>query len=285
MTDRPKATSFHYGRDYQLFQAEKFRERYNNHWKLRYDLAQGLLERYALPRLAGKPKDQIVVVDIGCSIGTFAIEYAKLGYRSFGIDFDPNALEVARELAKEEKVAPEFVCGDIADWDYRLPKIDIAFCMDIFEHLHDDELGSFLTAVRKQLSPAGSLVFHTYPTQYNHVVYGRPAVRLALRPFRYLPSSGFNRVLKACASLLDIGHLIRQGMTYRELIKQTGHCNPTTAERLADILKRSYFEVKNLESSNLYPFKGSISALFSRQPLTHRNLYGVAVPQPDQPGC
>ncbi len=36
-------------------------------------------------------------MDVGCSIGTFAIEFAAKGYRSFGIDFDQTALDIARD--------------------------------------------------------------------------------------------------------------------------------------------------------------------------------------------
>jgi 2-polyprenyl-3-methyl-5-hydroxy-6-metoxy-1,4-benzoquinol methylase len=73
-------------------------------------------------------------------------------YQCYGIDFDPIVLEIASQLAKEENVSPKYVCGNIADWTSAFPPIDIAVCFDIFEHLHDDELGSFLTSIRKQLS-------------------------------------------------------------------------------------------------------------------------------------
>ena len=106
-------------------------------------MANRLVSQYALPRLGHKSTSDIIVTDVGCSIGTFAIEFAKLGYRSYGVDFDPEALTQARRLCEEEKTHAEFICGDIANWNKQLPPIDIAICFDIFEHLHDDELGSF----------------------------------------------------------------------------------------------------------------------------------------------
>ncbi|MFH0911236.1 MAG: class I SAM-dependent methyltransferase, partial [Planctomycetota bacterium] len=176
MTTAKEAASA-YGEAYQRGQAEKYRNRRNNHWRFRIELAHRLFERYAAPRFRGRPREDIVVVDAGCSIGTFAIEFARMGYRSFGVDFDPSALKVARELAGEEKVSPEFVCGDVAEWDDSLPPIDILVCFDLFEHLPDGELGVFLSAVKKRLSARGCILFHTFPTQYDYLLYAKGFLR------------------------------------------------------------------------------------------------------------
>src|SRR5438046_1211256 len=97
-----KPTSAAYGRAYQEHQAAKYRDRANNHWKTRIALAEDLLERFVMPRLAGRAPASIVSVDVGCSIGTFAIEMARRGFRSIGIDLDARALEIAQVLATEE---------------------------------------------------------------------------------------------------------------------------------------------------------------------------------------
>lgn len=274
--DLLKSTSFEYGKTYQLKQAEKYRNRKSNHWRHRIALAQRLVEHHARPRLQGRSNGDIVIVDVGCSIGTFAIEFAKMGYRSYGIDFDESALEIARQLAREEDVSPEFICGDISDWSKKFPSIDVAVCFDIFEHLHDDELGSFLIGIKKQLSKQGSLVFHTYPTQYSHIFFNRRSyVRDLLLPFKHLPPSKFNVVVKAYSCILDIWLLLSKGTTKNESIKLSGHCNPTTTERLADILRRAGYEIIFMKSSNLYESNGSIPLRFPHQFIAHGNIYGV----------
>jgi 2-polyprenyl-3-methyl-5-hydroxy-6-metoxy-1,4-benzoquinol methylase len=275
----PKSTSFEYGKDYQLDQAEKYRNRRANHWQARIGLAHKLIDDYVVPRLRNKPPRDIVVVDVGCSIGTFAIELAKKGYRCYGIDFDPDALGIAHELSQEENVSPEFICGDVADWGKTFPSIDIAVCFDIFEHLHDDELGALLVAIRRGLSANGSLIFHTFPTQYDHLFFWKPYVRYPLAMLRRLPQPIFNRFTKAYADLFDIGLLLKRGFTHREGVKLSGHCNTTTSERLKDILVRAGYEVVLIESSNLYPFFDSVQQRLACQPITHRNLYGVAIPK------
>jgi SAM-dependent methyltransferase len=278
----PKSTSFAYGKEYQLGQVEKYRNRRNNHWKFRIELVQRLVEDYALPRLEAKQKKDIVIVDVGCSIGTFAIEFAKMGYCSYGIDFDNSALEIARQLAQEENVSPIFVCNDISDWGSKFQNIDIAICSDIFEHLHDDELGSFLVSIKKQLSKKGILVFHTFPLQYDYIFFSRPYIGYPLIPFSYLSNSKFNIIVKIYSCFVDIGFLLTKGAIYKEIIKRRSHCNPTTTERLTDILQRSGYEIIFMDSSNLYDFyefKKSIQKRLAYQSITHRNLYGVAIPK------
>lgn len=220
----------------------------------------------------------MTVVDVGCSIGTFAIEFAQMGYRSFGVDFDNTALEIARQLAREENVSPQFICGDVSDFGSHFPQIDVAICFDIFEHLHDDELGAFLALLKRHLSAEGSLVFHTFPTQYDYIFYGKTLIRFPLILFKFLSPAKFNILTKIYSSVLDIGHLLLRGSTRKESIKVLGHCNPLTFERLNDILRRAGYEVLFLEASTLYESKITVQKRFQHQPITYRNLYGIAIP-------
>lgn len=278
-TPKSKVTSCMYGIDYQMDMLNKYRNRNKNHWKYRIELAQNLIEQYVLPKHDGKPKEEMVVVDIGCSIGTFAIECAKSGYRSYGIDFDTSAIDIAKQLAVEENVTPEFVCGDVADWSTKFPRIDIAICFDIFEHLRDDELGSFLSSIRKQLSDKGTLIFHTFPTEYAYIFYGRRYVSYPLLIFKNSSQPMFNKLVKAYSCLLDILLLSKTGKTYREKIHNSAHCNPISGERLAEILNRAGYEVVFMEASNLYNIEPTVYRQFQKQPISFSNLYGVAIPK------
>ncbi len=275
----PKTTSWEYGRDYQLEQARKYRERADNHWVRRLELAERLVAEHVAPRLAGREGSAVVVVDVGCSIGTFAIEFAKRGYTSYGIDFDPVALEIARDLAAEEGAEPVFVCSDVADWPDAFPPIDIAVCFDIFEHLHDDELGALLQAVRRHMSPEGALVFHTFPSEYEHVFFARDWVRWPMRPFALLPPAGFARVVKAYAAVIDAALAIFTGRTYKERLRTASHCNPLSAQRLADILERAGYELLETGTGQLHPHKSRIHRAYARHAVVDRNIWGVAVPR------
>jgi hypothetical protein len=63
-----------------------------------------------------------------------------------------------------------------------------------------------------------------------------------------------------------------------------GHCNPLTREWLEDILARAGYKTIFMESG----FLGEAQLdprdreYFHKQPVTHRSLYGVAVPRRDR---
>lgn len=261
-----------YGEKYQKDQIRKHRNRHRNHWKARVDLLYNLIERYYS---AKKDKKDIITVDIGCSIGTMAIELAKSGYNSYGIDFDEEALKIAKQLCEEENVIVELSNEDVANWKQDFPSIDIAVCFDIFEHLHDDEIGSLLQSIKKQLSPEGIIIFHTFPSEFDHIFFDRSYLGFPLIPFKYLPEKIFGRIVKAYSALIDIFLLLTIGYTYKERIEFIEHCNPSSKQRLKKIFERAGYEILCLESSNLYPFKKNIQKQFSKQEITYRNLYGA----------
>lgn len=260
-------------------QADKYRNRNKNHWKYRIEIAHNLASKYAFPRLQGKSTKDIVVADLGCSIGTFAIEFAKLGCRTYGVDIDPVALDSGIQLCKEEKVCVEFLRRNILDWTQETFSIDIAVCFDIFEHLYDDELGVLLRSLRDRLSKEGSLIFHTFPTEYDYIFFGKNYQRIPLVPFKNLSTPKFDAIVKSYALLLDIAGIVIKGATFKDRRKIWRHRNPTTKEKLSDIFIRAGYEIIYMESSQLYPFQKSVQKQFSKQPITHRNLYGVAAPK------
>lgn len=275
----PKSTSYAYGEEYQLDQVVKHRERRTNHWQPRIALFHDLIDRYVLPRLRPRQPADIQVLDVGCSIGTMAIEMAQRGFTVYAVDFDEAALRIGRELAAEERVHVDFFKGDVAEWRPPVGKIDIAICFDIFEHLHDDELGGLLQSVRAQLSEQGSLVFYTFPLQYDYLFFSRDVLHWPLLPLRWLSPRRFERMARAYASVLDSGLLLFTGQSYKERIKKVSHCNPTTRERLTDVLARAGYEIDFIGTDNLYPFKPHVMRRFRSQPVAHRHLFGVAHPR------
>jgi 2-polyprenyl-3-methyl-5-hydroxy-6-metoxy-1,4-benzoquinol methylase len=288
-TGKPKATSYEYGRVAQEQMLKYYRQSKipstSNHEYLRVVLALDLVKRWALPRLSHRKPGEITVVDIGCSVGLFAIEFAKRGYNSYGMDFDSAAIEIARRLNDEENAGAQFMQMDVADWNYKFQPIDIAICFDLFEHLHDDELGALFYALKKQLSKDGFIVFHTLPQKYDYLFWnGKKGIVQfppVLRPFINLRSSRFSRVVEIYALMRDIASLCKGSVTHKKAIKKADHPNPLTTERLRDILERAGYEVLDMGTG----FLGEIQvdsrhrAQFLKQPVTHRSIYGVTAPR------
>ena len=202
----PKNTSFAYGQEYQEDQVIKHRQRHSNHWKPRIELAHNLVDVWVLPRFSDRTVNELSALDVGCSIGTIAIEMALRGFKTNAVDFDSSAIEIAKLLCTEEEVNVEFYIGDVAEWESSDGNelVDVAFCFDIFEHLHDDELGSMLQSIRRHLSNDGALVFYTFPLQYDYIFYSRNIISWPLWPFRWLSQNGFSRVVRTYALIADV---------------------------------------------------------------------------------
>jgi 2-polyprenyl-3-methyl-5-hydroxy-6-metoxy-1,4-benzoquinol methylase len=285
MTKLQKATSAYYGEPYQhtmlTYHAQsKMPDSYEHR---RVKLGDELVNNYVRSVLENRPKETIKLADIGCSVGTFAIHFSKQGYKVIGIDFDRAAITLAQKLNAEEGGSATFFQMDVAALKNEIDKLDIAVCMDLFEHLHDDELGALLYSLKNLLSENGCVVFHTLPLQFDYIFWknkkGKIAFPFLLQPFKSLSPRTFSKLTRIYALLIDIGMVCWFGKTHTEHIKRFEHCNPLTQERLADMFERAGYELRLLRSGFVTDqFDQKYKKYFQGQPITHRSLFGVAVP-------
>lgn len=284
----PKETSYAYGEVHQKQMLEYYRESKrvseDNPCYLRVRLVKQLIED-AFQRLGQKPKQDTIVLDIGCSVGTFAIECAKMGFNAHGVDFDEHAIKIANRLSVEEGAHAQFYVMDVSDWTREFPPVDIAVCADIFEHLHDDELGSLLVYLRKNLSKNGLLVFHTLPQEYDYLLWKKKKesdtfdLRWVFIPFKFLSEEYFTRFVRIVALAYDILRVALKGATFKEHIKLAGHPNSLTKPRLTDILHRAGYEILTIETCSWDAQLPVRHAAFWRShSITHRSIYGIARP-------
>ena len=127
------------------------------------------------------------VLDFGCGRGALAIELAKRGVRALGIDFSQDAISFARSFVKQ---FPK----DIQDRvDFRRMTIEefafersfnVIVFNQVFEHLHDWELGILLPKFKRALKPDGMLVISTPNLNYIRFLY--PLKRTTEFPFKIL---------------------------------------------------------------------------------------------------
>ena len=263
-----------YNESYRNSQLSKFRNRNDNHFGKHILLAKRLVAEYG-------SDSSSTLLDLGCSIGTLALEFALEGYKTIGLDFNYKALGQGRELARELGCCPKWVCGDAGSFSLR-EKVDVVVCFDLFEHLSDDVIKRALACVRENLKPNGVFVFHTFPTLYNHVFYEGVLTCLPLIPFRNLSEDRFEALVHGYAHFLDLFYLLRYGRTHKMVIDETVHSNPLSKEALKAFLLEAGFDIAVLETAldsinPLKPYQGRLAKkFFSNQPVAHRSIWGVA---------
>ena len=110
-----------------------------------------------LPEVQGR-----VLLDLGCGMGTFAIEAARRGAFAVGIDPATAAIAAARRVAAAEGVERAvFVRTDAALLPLPDDSADIVLAADLTEHLDKDTLDRILREALRVLRSGGSLVLYT----------------------------------------------------------------------------------------------------------------------------
>lgn len=98
------------------------------------------------------------VLDVPCGEGRHSIELARRGYRPTGIDFNENAIAVARERAEAAGAEVDFRVFDMRRID-ATEAYDGAFCFfGSFGYFSDAENLDFARRVARALKPHGSFL-------------------------------------------------------------------------------------------------------------------------------
>ena len=103
------------------------------------------------------------VVDFGCG-DALIIEYIKDIVTSYkGIDFSPEFIQVANKRKEALHASNvDFECNSIVDFSERhLNSFDVGFCLDLSEHVYDNEWQDIVNAMYQCLRPGGSFYQHT----------------------------------------------------------------------------------------------------------------------------
>jgi len=69
------------------------------------------------------------VLDVGCGTGNQSLPAARSGARVTGVDIAPNLLEQAKERARKENLAIEFIEGDAEELNVGDGEFDVAYSM------------------------------------------------------------------------------------------------------------------------------------------------------------
>ena len=101
-----------------------------------------------------------LVLDLGCGTGRMTLELASRGYDMTGIDYSPEMLDIARNLAENDGHDILWLCQDMREFEL-FGTVDAAVCcLDCLNHLTTyDDLKKCLSLVHNYLIPDGIFVF------------------------------------------------------------------------------------------------------------------------------
>ena len=247
-----------------------------NYWTITHDRIARFIDD-------GRPKR---ILDVGCSIGCHAIEFARNGHETWGVDILPVMIAKGRELADSLGLTQRIHLqeGDIRRLGERFEQgfFDAAVACDIFEHLDDAALIEVLRGLRRVVRAGGTVVIQTSPGRcYYWFEPDRRKLLALLAPLAWLP----DRLFTAYVRTLD--HWYIQGVRrepaafYRH---EPGHINCMDPVHLKGLLQKAGLANVRAFAVHAHPgFKdeGCLRApwtrrLFGRKSIAARNVFGIA---------
>ncbi|OGH11509.1 MAG: hypothetical protein A3B38_01735 [Candidatus Levybacteria bacterium RIFCSPLOWO2_01_FULL_36_13] len=146
------------------------------HQEFKYTLGELLEPRFKeiVPYL--KIHKNLKILDIGCGRGELVYYCAKLGGKSYGIDYAKDAIQLAN-LLKEKKDASikkrmSFIQMDAKKLLFPSSFFSTVILTDVVEHLYEEELELVFKEIKRVLRPQGSLIIHTAPNRlFNDYIY------------------------------------------------------------------------------------------------------------------
>ena len=111
-----------------------------------------------LPNVGG-----LLVLDIGCGMGTFTFEAAHRGaHYALGIDLASSGIAAAQRIAREQQLAGcSFLLADAAALPVKNASADVAIAADFTEHLDDETLRRVLGEAARVVKRGGRLIIYT----------------------------------------------------------------------------------------------------------------------------
>jgi ubiquinone/menaquinone biosynthesis C-methylase UbiE len=143
-----------------------------------------------------------LVLDIACGSGGPTLRMAeRTGCTVHGIDFEPNAIAAAQELARSRGLADraKFTVGDASQpLDFPSGSFDAVVCIDAIGHFPNRN--SVFTEWSRLLKPGGNLIFTDFAVVTGPLSFGEIEARNSSAFFLLVPP-GFNEAVIAASGL------------------------------------------------------------------------------------
>lgn len=193
------------------------------------------------------------VLDLGCGIGTQALEFARYGNTCIGIDNSPLCISKANELTKKLNLDCKFVGGLLGHDPLPENDFDIIVAISIAEHMFDNDLKKLFQQCYKILKDDGEFILEAHPTRYDYIFYDIACFPL-LGPFLWLPDKLFKKYVHILDSTwVQFIWKCRKGVTRKQKSLTWEHCNLLTLGHLKELLSKAGFVFEKVVIENNYP--------------------------------
>ena len=112
------------------------------------------------------------ILDVGCATGDLAFALTHFGFPTWAFDFDSQMIQIAQKTKQEDSMFPVFEQLDMRQIGERFPEsyFDTVICFGntLVHLLTDDDIGKFIHAAFKVLSPEGKLTIQIL--NYQHIL-------------------------------------------------------------------------------------------------------------------
>lgn len=232
------------------------------------------------------------LLDVGCGVGPLAIEFARKGHQTWGIDVLPSMIERGRELIASLELTERarLVEGDIRRLEDSFDPgfFDCAVACDIFEHLDDPSLLETLRGIGQVVRPGGTVIIQTSPGRhYYWFSPRRPKLLAFFVPLAWLPDRLFTSYVRMIERCLP-DHLRREHKRFYH--HEYGHINCLDPVHLKQLMQRT--GLTNVRTFAVHAHRGFkdegcleswwTRLLFGGKSIAARNVFGIAtVPDRD----
>jgi len=100
------------------------------------------------------------ILELGCGDGSISLEMESRGYRVFGIDIVPTAIEWANSKVAEQKAHADFQVGDVMNLPYPDQNFDVVVDASCSHCIIGDDRKLFFSEAYRVLKPEGVFILN-----------------------------------------------------------------------------------------------------------------------------
>ena len=101
-------------------------------------------------------------LDVGCGYGRTAIYLSKKGWEAVGVDYVPQAIEIARQRAAEQDASPTFYNESVIDMPFLTGPFDLAVDIGCMHAFSDEERARYVSELGRLLGPKAVYMLYVH---------------------------------------------------------------------------------------------------------------------------